>query len=310
MSGRSSTEIPAHLRSTVDLLVHAFEGDVSEQDYLPLLALLGEHMSEESLGLAVELRFGRDRYEVWNDLAKARSSHAPTAEAMAAVRARLERVGFAEWIAEDEEQEGEIASPPSARTIRLTENEAWRIYLLMEEMTRFLHQGMRYPSVEHVHRWLESGVFGELSDLFYRVVGPWFPVDDDTGFVIGPGGIPHEDEPFEPSGRTAAQKDLRDVLVALSEKALASQWYEDFEYILWDRIGRGASQLGNITRTEASLAELLELSQGAGGWFHFCDDAGRDAMADGLVFVHRHEWEAMYEEWLERVPASARPRDR
>lgn len=199
-----------------------------------------------------------------------------------------------------------LASTSSARTIRLPEDEAWRIYLLMEEMNRFLHQRMNYPSTEHVHRWLEQGVFGELSELFYRVIGPWFPVDDDTGLVRGPGGILHGDEPFGPSGITAARKDLRDTLEALSQRALASQWYGDFEYILWDRIGRGTSQLGNITLTADSLAELLELSREAGGWFHFCDDA----MSDELVFVHGRDWEAMYEEWLERVPASARPRDR
>ena len=302
MSGRSSEQIPTHLRSTVDLLARAFDGEIAEHDYLPLLALLGEHMCEENLSSAVALCFARDRHEVANDLAKAHSTHVPSVEAVASVRARLERAGLTEWLVEDEE----IEQP---RGIRLPEEETWRIYLLLGEMVRFFHQPMHYPSIEHVHRWLEHGVFDELSELYYRVVAPSFPVDDATGLVRGPGGILHGDEPFVPSRRVVARKELREAMMELSERAMASQWYADLEHILWDRIGRGQSRLGSVVLSDATLARLLELSQEAGGWFHFSEDA-EESTGECLVFEHADEWEHIHAEWLERVPESARPRDR
>jgi len=79
-------------------------------------------------------------------------------------------------------------SDDAKREIHLSEEEAWRIYRLLEEMNAFLHQPMHYPTIEDVHRWLDEGIFRELSELLYRVVGPWFPVDEETGYVVGPGG--------------------------------------------------------------------------------------------------------------------------
>jgi hypothetical protein len=74
------------------------------------------------------------------------------------------------------------------KEIRMTEDQAWRIYRLLEEMNDFLHQRRNYPSVEQVHRWLEGGVYQELSDLYYKVAGPWFKIDEETGYIVGPGG--------------------------------------------------------------------------------------------------------------------------
>jgi hypothetical protein len=77
------------------------------------------------------------------------------------------------------------------RRITISEQQAWRIYLLLEEMNDFLHQSKNYRSVEELDRWLEKkGVYSELRDVFYLVVGPWFPIDEETGAVIGPGGKP------------------------------------------------------------------------------------------------------------------------
>ena len=55
-------------------------------------------------------------------------------------------------------------------------------------MNDFLHQRMNYPGVEDIHRWLETGIYKELADLYYKVVGPLFPIDEKTGYVIGPSG--------------------------------------------------------------------------------------------------------------------------
>lgn len=85
------------------------------------------------------------------------------------------------------------------RKIEMTEETAWRIYRLIEEMHDFLHQPMNYETLEDLNRWLEKGTYKELHDVYYKVVGPWFPVDDETGYVIGPGGVPHKDDPREGS---------------------------------------------------------------------------------------------------------------
>lgn len=81
------------------------------------------------------------------------------------------------------------------REIRISESEAWRLYLLLEEMNDFLHQDDNYRSVEKLNEWLEGkGIYKELSEVFYRVVAPWFPVDEESGYVVEPGGVLHKDE--------------------------------------------------------------------------------------------------------------------
>ena len=80
------------------------------------------------------------------------------------------------------------------REIAVTEDEAWRIFLLMEEMVRFLHQEGNYRTIQDLNRWLEDrGIFKELADVFYETVAPWFPVDEETGYVVGPRGVLHKD---------------------------------------------------------------------------------------------------------------------
>lgn len=106
-----------------------------------------------------------------------------------------------------------------------------------------------------------------------------------------------------------ARADLHDELMRISEEAMSAQWYDDLEFIIWDRIGRGASRLGSITLTKSLLEELLHLSRRAGGWFRYSDEAEHKT-GSGLVFVADDKWERMYSEWLSRVPAEARPRDR
>lgn len=79
------------------------------------------------------------------------------------------------------------------RQIRIPEEEAWRIYKLLEEMNDFLHQRANYKNVEDIHKWLMKGVNNDLRHVFYKIVGPWFPIDEETGYVIGPKGVLHKD---------------------------------------------------------------------------------------------------------------------
>lgn len=94
-------DIPRHLQSTFDLLTRAFGPRIEEQDYFALLALLGEHMCEENIGIIIGGRFERDPAEVMNDLAKVQSVEPPSDAALQAVRLRLEAAGLEEWLRED-----------------------------------------------------------------------------------------------------------------------------------------------------------------------------------------------------------------
>ena len=76
------------------------------------------------------------------------------------------------------------------KTMEVKEEDAWEVYLLLEEMNRFLHQPMNYESVSDVVEWLSSGVYERIRHAYYDIGGEWFPVDDETGNVIGPGGKP------------------------------------------------------------------------------------------------------------------------
>lgn len=62
----------------------------------------------------------------------------------------------------------------------------WEVYLLLEEMNRFLHQPMNYQSPEDVRTWLQNGVYTRLKNAYYHIGGKWFPLDEETGEVIGP----------------------------------------------------------------------------------------------------------------------------
>lgn len=79
----------------------------------------------------------------------------------------------------------------SKRESSVSEADAWKLYLLLEEMNGFLHQPANYRSSDNVQQWLNSGAYEKLSDAYYRIVAAWFPVDDDTGQVVGPGGVLH-----------------------------------------------------------------------------------------------------------------------
>ena len=85
----------------------------------------------------------------------------------------------------------------SNERINLPEAEAWRLYGLLGELVRFLHQSGNYQSPDQVERWLASGVYSEISDLFYRTAYDWFPVDDETDRVEPPAGSNVSSSPRE-----------------------------------------------------------------------------------------------------------------
>lgn len=93
--------IPSHLVSTANLICEAFPNGLADDDYLPLLAVLYPHMSDENLAEVVILLTGRERGEVMNDVYAAGAGIGLHLDTVAAVRAQLVAVGFEEWIRED-----------------------------------------------------------------------------------------------------------------------------------------------------------------------------------------------------------------
>lgn len=94
------SDIPEGLDSTARLLTDAYPNGLPDQDYLPLLLLLSEEMSERALGEIVALLFERERVVVQNDAAAAQSVNPPSPEETERVRQHLHNFGYEEWTRE------------------------------------------------------------------------------------------------------------------------------------------------------------------------------------------------------------------
>lgn len=68
----------------------------------------------------------------------------------------------------------------------ISEVEARRLYRLLEEMNRFLHNPSHFSDPKQVEEWLKAGVYEELRHAYYEVAGSWFPIDDETDEAEGP----------------------------------------------------------------------------------------------------------------------------
>ena len=102
----------------------------------------------------------------------------------------------------------------------------------------------------------------------------------------------------------AARAALLERLRHVSEAATCAGWYGALEFIVWDRLGRAPSRLGQLVLDEALLTELELLARRAGGWFVYEPDA------DDPEFIPLADWQPRYEAWLRAVPEASRPRDR
>ena len=96
----SDAVVPDHLRSTVDLLRRAYPGDIPERDYLCVVAILGEFMSERALGEVISHCSAHHRLEVGNDWASL-SRNRPMESEIERVRRVLVGVGLEAWIEEE-----------------------------------------------------------------------------------------------------------------------------------------------------------------------------------------------------------------
>jgi hypothetical protein len=92
--------ISSHLQSTYKLIQCAFLKGIEPQNYLPLLALLSEEMSDRNLAEVVAYYSGKDYSLVLNDVYRVQSIDIPTSEAIANLKKRLLICGYEQWLEE------------------------------------------------------------------------------------------------------------------------------------------------------------------------------------------------------------------
>jgi hypothetical protein len=92
---------PTHLQTTVQLLRAGFPKGMSNEAYLPLLALLGTNLSDRNLADVMAHVFSLDRARVLHDIYRSRSTDAPSAETIEKVRQRLLPHGYVRWQQEE-----------------------------------------------------------------------------------------------------------------------------------------------------------------------------------------------------------------
>jgi hypothetical protein len=89
----TSSDLPDHLHGTAELVARAYPHGIPSADYLPLLSLLAEHMSQSNLALLADMWNDRAG-SGYNDVLRVLSDPAPSS----AVRDRLDAAGFAQWV--------------------------------------------------------------------------------------------------------------------------------------------------------------------------------------------------------------------
>ncbi len=94
--------IAPYLLSTYKLIQCAFPNGIETQDYLPLLALLYDQMSDRNLAEIVVDYTGRHYAVVLNDVYRVVTTDVPKAETIDKVKQRLLVCGYEEWFKEAE----------------------------------------------------------------------------------------------------------------------------------------------------------------------------------------------------------------
>ena len=93
--------IPAHLVSTYQLLQCAFPQGIEEQEYLPLLSILYEQMSDRSLAQVIAEFTGREYHAALNDVYRVGAAEASkVGEVVDSVNQKLMRCDYEKWLVE------------------------------------------------------------------------------------------------------------------------------------------------------------------------------------------------------------------
>ncbi|MBV9387098.1 MAG: DUF3349 domain-containing protein [Chroococcidiopsidaceae cyanobacterium CP_BM_ER_R8_30] len=95
--------IPAHLVSTYQLLQRAFPQGIEEQEYLPLLSILYEEMSDRSLAQVIAEFTGKEYPAVLNDVYRVGAAEAFSSrveEVLKSVKQKLICCDYEKWLLE------------------------------------------------------------------------------------------------------------------------------------------------------------------------------------------------------------------
>lgn len=89
---------------------------------------------------------------------------------------------------------------------------------------------------------------------------------------------------------TPEARALADYMSELSEQAYYAGWMLELEYELWQALTNGPRKYGRLQVTGSHIAQLLRLSNAAGGWISF------DSV-HGESFVKLDEWRVQFSKW-------------
>ena len=68
-----------------------------------------------------------------------------------------------------------LPNPEEPPKIEIDPEEILRVYNLMGNLIEFFHQPMHYPDQQAVLDFLNSGVYDEMSDVYYKLMWKWLP---------------------------------------------------------------------------------------------------------------------------------------
>lgn len=92
--------IPPYLKSTYKLISCAFADGIEPEEYLALLAILDDELSDRNLAEVVAYCTGKDYRVVLNDVYSVNSTNLPKPEAILGVKQRLILCGYESWLKE------------------------------------------------------------------------------------------------------------------------------------------------------------------------------------------------------------------
>lgn len=92
--------LPEYLMSTLELLRRGYPTGIPDDEYLPLLSVLGPHMSDRTLAQVVAEFTGKPFGVVQNDVYGISGREAPVDDSLA--RRRLLLVGLEAWTGESD----------------------------------------------------------------------------------------------------------------------------------------------------------------------------------------------------------------
>jgi hypothetical protein len=99
---RDTSKLPENLQPVFNLLDRAFPDPLTNEEYVSILHVLSENLSQRAIASVVQCMVDRDYYAVWNDVLGVQSATgAPARSGVTRVRERLQACGYREVFGDD-----------------------------------------------------------------------------------------------------------------------------------------------------------------------------------------------------------------